>query len=104
MFVTNPRASAWLDPRVGGGKGGAAVAGRQRDGISVQTLYAVRPFETPVGRCIALKLVSRRDASPRFFVLFESRYERVPRPQWVPVEQALSETDVERWAVEGFQK
>lgn len=104
MFVTTKRASAWLDPQTSHEAEGGRV--NRRDGRT-RTLYAVRPFETPAGRCIALKLVPPavgRAASPRFFVLFVGRYERCQEPRWVPVEQVLDEADVERWVREGFRQ
>jgi hypothetical protein len=45
-----------------------------------------------------------RAASPRFFVLFESRYERCPEPRWVPVERVLDDADIGRWIKEEFRK
>jgi len=104
MFVTTKRASAWLDPQT---RSDAEGGDTSRHGGRPQTLYAVRPFETPAGRCIALKLVPPavgRAASPRFFVLFESRYERCPEPRWVPVERVLDDADIGRWIKEEFRK
>jgi hypothetical protein len=104
MFVTTKRASAWLDSQ-SGNEAESGDAGRR--GGRARTLYAVRPFETPAGRCIALKLVPPavgRAAAPRFFVLFVSLYERCPVPRWVPVERVLEEADVERWLKEGFRR
>ena len=107
MFVTTKRASAWLDQASNEVQGNEANDRRfQRPAGSVRARYAVRPLETPAGRCIALKLVSPVEggkAEPRFFVLFESRYERIPRPRWLPLERVLSEAEAEQWVKEGFR-
>ena len=107
MFVTTKRASAWLDRAPSKVPGDPpANRQRQRSAVSVRTRYAVRPLETLAGRCIALKLVSPVEggsAEPRFFVLFESRYERIPRPRWLPLELVLSEAQAEQWLKEGFR-
>ena len=107
MFVTTKRASAWLDQAPNEVPGDPpANRQRQRPAVSVQTRYAVRPLETPAGRCIALRLVSpveAEKAEPRFFVLFESRYERIPRPRWLPLERVLGEAEAEQWLREGFR-
>ena len=107
MFVTTKRASAWLDQAPNEVQGNEAKdRRRQRPAVSVRTRYAVRPLETPAGRCVALKLVSPVEAGsaePRFFVLFESRYERMPRPRWLPLERVLGEAEAERWLKEGFR-
>ena len=109
MYVTNPRASAWLDPELVGGKTSTAdnpAHGRCERPVS-QVRYAAQPLRTSQGRCIALKLVASdplRTTPPRFFVLFESRYERSPRPRWLPLERVLSEAEVARWLAGGFQR
>ena len=75
--------------------------------VRIRTLYASGSFETPTGRCLAVRLVpsaAGRAASPRVFVLFESRYERLPWLRWVPAGQVLDEADAERWAKEGFRR
>ena len=87
MFVTTQRASAWLDLQVGissSVKGSAATGNRGPHTATVRTLFATRPFETPAGRCIAVRLnpaAARRASSPRLLVLFDGRYERGRGPR-----------------------
>jgi hypothetical protein len=65
--------------------------------------YALRPLETPAGRCIALKQVETEGEPPRLYVLFLSRYERMPAARWVPVGQVFGEQEAARWSQEGFR-
>jgi hypothetical protein len=103
MFVTTPRASAWLDPTPEVEEVEAARAARGR--APVRTLYATRSFFTAAGRCVALKLVpapAGSAAAPRLFVLVESRLAPGAGLRWVAVERVLTEDQAARWAEQGF--
>jgi hypothetical protein len=109
MFVTTKRASAWLDRAADGTKlDDTAVPSRSHRPASTAVVrYAFRALETPAGRCIALKLVQPADGTPRpprFLVLFESRYERTPRPRWLPLERVLGEAEAEQWIKDDFRR
>jgi hypothetical protein len=104
MFVTSKFASAWLDQELSAPQLDSGNAGRPRQPAAV-VRHAWRPLQTRAGRCIAIKLVPPADVrgTPRFFVLFESSYERSPRPRWVPLERVLDEAEVARWVATGFR-
>lgn len=103
MYVRSKFASSWLDaPEEPGAQSHPQLAAPSRP--RAVTRFAVRPLETPAGRCIALKQVLQEGRDPRLFVLFESRYMRTPEPVWVPAERVLDPAQAARWAEEGFRR
>lgn len=108
MYVTNRRASAWLDQELVGKTSSEAVdpAKVRQAGSTSLVRYAVRPLQTSTGRCIALKLVSTDGqglTAPRFFVLVQSSFQGSPRSRWLPLERVLSEAEAARWLANGFR-
>lgn len=60
---------------------------------ATRTLWALRPWKSPVGRLVAVRLKDGR---------LEVGVAGSPL-RWVPAEVALSSSDAEKWALIGFK-